>query len=97
MRLLREAAKGAMDRILERCCGVDVGKSTVMRVPSPEGGRQQIIRMFGTTTPELLTLREWLEAHRVTHVAMESTGVYGNRSTACSKEHSMCCWSTPPA
>src|SRR5207253_1174572 len=31
---------------------------------------------FGTTAVELLALRDWLEAHGVTHVAMESTGVY---------------------
>ncbi|MGC2460056.1 MAG: IS110 family transposase [Steroidobacteraceae bacterium] len=29
-----------------------------------------------TTTPELLALREWLSEQRVTHVAMEATGVY---------------------
>jgi transposase len=31
---------------------------------------------FGTTTRELLSLREWLLAEACTHVAMESTGVY---------------------
>jgi len=34
-------------------------------------------RTFGTTTRELLTLLEWVEALQITHVAMESTGVYG--------------------
>jgi transposase len=29
-----------------------------------------------TTTAALLVLRDWLAAHGVTHVAMESTGVY---------------------
>src|SRR5436190_11172813 len=29
-----------------------------------------------TTAAEILALRDWLEAHGVTHVAMESTGVY---------------------
>jgi transposase len=28
------------------------------------------------TTPTLLALRDWLQAQRVTHVALESTGVY---------------------
>jgi hypothetical protein len=45
-------------------------------VPGPNGKRQQEVRTFGTTAAELLTLRDWLEAHGVTHVAMESTGVY---------------------
>jgi transposase len=31
---------------------------------------------FGTTTRELLTLRDWLLSQGCTHVAMESTGVY---------------------
>jgi transposase len=39
----------------------------------PEG---QYVQTFGTTAAALLALRDWLEAHRVTHVAMESTGVY---------------------
>src|SRR5205814_570171 len=33
-------------------------------------------RTFGTTTPELLALSDWLTAHGCTHVAMESSGVY---------------------
>jgi transposase len=32
--------------------------------------------MFGTMTEDLLALRDWLAAHGVTQVAMESTGVY---------------------
>jgi transposase len=34
------------------------------------------IRTFGTTTRELVGLREWLQSEGCTHVAMESTGVY---------------------
>ena len=30
---------------------------------------------FGSVTSDLLTLHDWLIAHRVTHVAIESTGV----------------------
>jgi transposase len=33
-------------------------------------------RTFGTSTPELLALSDWLTAHGCTHVAMESSGVY---------------------
>jgi hypothetical protein len=33
-------------------------------------------RTFGTTASDVLALRDWLGAHGVTHVAMESTGVY---------------------
>ena len=34
------------------------------------------VRSFGATTPDLLVLRDWLVSLGVTHVAMESTGVY---------------------
>jgi transposase len=33
-------------------------------------------RTFRTVTRELLELREWLRAEQVTHVGMESTGIY---------------------
>jgi transposase len=68
-----------MEQLIERCCGLDVHRDTVascVRVLGPNGKRQQEVRTFGTTTAELLALRDWLEAHGVTHVAMESTGVY---------------------
>jgi len=68
-----------MDRMIERACGLDVHKATItacVRVAGSEGERRQEVRTFGTTTSELLALRDWLEAHEVTHVAMESTGVY---------------------
>ncbi len=68
-----------MERVIERGCGLDVHKKTVaacVRVPGPQGAREQHVRTFGTTTAELLALRDWLEAYGVTHVAMESTGVY---------------------
>jgi transposase len=68
-----------MERVIERCCGLDVHKKTVaacVRVPGPRGQRHQEIQTFGTTAAELLALREWLEHHGVTHVALESTGVY---------------------
>lgn len=68
-----------MDVILERCAGLDVHQATVsvtVRVPGPPGQRTEICQTFGTTTPDLLTLRDWLGAHGVTHVALESTGVY---------------------
>ncbi len=68
-----------MDTVIERCAGLDVHKDTVaacVRVPGPDGRRDQVVQTFGTTTTELLTLRDWLAAHGVTVVGMESTGVY---------------------
>jgi transposase len=68
-----------MERVLERCGGLDVHKKTVAAcivIPGKRGRRQQEVRTFGTTARELLALRDWLEANGVTHVAMESTGIY---------------------
>lgn len=68
-----------MDRVLERCCGLDVHKETVtacLIVPGASGERTETIRTFGTMTADLLELRDWLAAQKCTHVAMESTGVF---------------------
>lgn len=68
-----------MDMVVERCCGLDVHKDTVVacvRTPGEGGKRRQQVRTFGTTTAQLLALRDWLLAERVTLVGMESTGVY---------------------
>ena len=40
------------------------------------GAANHIWREFATTVQGLIALRDWLAAHRVTHVAMEATGVY---------------------
>jgi transposase len=60
------------------CCGIDVHKAQLTACVRMlrEGKLIELIETFGTTTPDLLALRDWLTAHGVTHVAMESTGVY---------------------
>jgi transposase len=68
-----------MDLVVERCAGLDVHKDTVVacvRVPGAGRRREESIVTFGTTTVQLLALRDWLVAMGVTLVGMESTGVY---------------------
>jgi transposase len=68
-----------MDVLYERCCGLDIHKKTVvvcLIMPGPDGKPVKEVRQFGTMTDDLLQLADWLGAHEVTHVAMESTGVY---------------------
>lgn len=68
-----------MELVHERCCGLDVHKKSVvacLRLPTGDGRIDKQRRTFGTTTPQLLQLLDWLEAHGCTHVAMESTGSY---------------------
>jgi len=67
-----------METIFERVAGLDVHKAQVtacVRLPAP-GGREEHLAEFSTTVRGLIALRDWLEAHRVTHVAMEAAGVY---------------------
>lgn len=69
-----------MELVYARCAGLDVHKKTVVaQVRVPDRGRnerQAVTKTFATTTRGLQELAEWLRAYGVTHVAMESTGVY---------------------
>jgi transposase len=65
--------------ILHTCCaGLDVHKETVVACLRRlvEGKLRQEVRTFRTETNQLLALADWLAEEGVTHVAMESTGVY---------------------
>lgn len=64
-----------MDVIIERGCGLDVHKETVVACIDGGGIRKEI-RTYSTFTNELLQLKEWLKGKGITHVAMESTGIY---------------------
>ncbi len=68
-----------MEVILRCCAGLDVHKESVeacVRLMSAGGKVEHEIRHWGTTTRELVAMAEWLGSMGVTHVAMESTGVY---------------------
>jgi transposase len=68
-----------LEELIERCAGIDVGQAELVvcaRVPDRSGKRHRLIERYGTTTPDLLALSDWLAGLGVTHVAMESTGVY---------------------
>lgn len=68
-----------METLYQHCCGLDVHKRTVVAcvvTPGPDGRPMKAIRTFGTMTPALLALDAWLTQHGVTHIALESTGVY---------------------
>jgi transposase len=68
-----------MQTLVERGCGMDVHQATVVAcllIVLNNGKVRKQVRTFGTTTRELMGLREWLLSEGCTHVAMESTGVY---------------------
>lgn len=68
-----------MQILYSRCCGIDVHKASVTACvlvysgsPEPEVRKKE----FSTHFKALGNLRLWLFAQKVTHVALESTGVY---------------------
>ena len=68
-----------MDAIYPCVAGLDVHKQTVVacvRRLDSRGRVSKQVKTFGTMTRDLLELGDWLSRQGVTHVAMESTGVY---------------------
>jgi transposase len=68
-----------METIYPCCAGLDIHKATVVacaRRIDPTGRVHETVRTFGTMTAALLALSDWLAEVGVTHVAMESTGVF---------------------
>jgi len=63
-----------MDVVNPRCCGLDVHKKTVVACVLTPGKKET--RTFSSMTSGLEELRGWLTENSVTHVAMESTGVF---------------------
>jgi len=68
-----------MKVLVERGCGLDVGQALIVACVLVGGHGvvpQKYLRNFGASTRELLALRDWLASLGISHVAMESTGVY---------------------
>jgi transposase len=63
------------EQMVSRGCGLDVHKETVVATIKGEG-LQETTRTFQTFTSSLKDLQGWLKSAGVTHVAMESTGIY---------------------
>ena len=63
------------DQLIARGCGIDVHKNLIVATVKGEG-LQEETRSYDGFTGSLEQLRDWLKENRVTHVAMESTGVY---------------------
>jgi transposase len=62
-----------------RCAGLDIHKRQITAcrlTPGTAGEPQRDLRTFGTMTRDLLALADWLTQGGVTHVVLESTGVY---------------------
>lgn len=62
-------------QVLSRGCGMDIHKKVVVVTVQGEGIHKET-RSYDTFTRSLTQLREWLVSLGITHVAMESTGIY---------------------
>ena len=74
-----------METLHRRCAGLDVHQKEIVacrRIVAGRKVRSELAR-FATTTQGLLALSAWLAEARITHVAMEATGVTGSRSGTC--------------
>lgn len=68
-------AEGSLSMIRDNAAGVDLGSKEHYVACPPRNGEANV-KVFGTSTPELEALVDWLRAEGVGSVAMESTGVY---------------------
>ena len=63
------------EQLASKCCGLDVHKKEIVATVDGEGLPKET-RTFSSTTRSLTELKDWLLELGVSHVAMESTGVY---------------------
>ena len=63
------------EQVVERGCGMDVHKDLIVATILGKGIKMQT-KSFNAFTSSLIKLKEWLLKNGITHVAMESTGVY---------------------
>jgi transposase len=69
-------AKPGLRVIRENVAGIDLGsRQHWVCCPGREGQDSQV-KVFGSTTPELKKLWQWLDAEGIGSVAMEATGIY---------------------
>ena len=84
-----------MEVVYGYCCGLDIHKKAVVAcvvVPGPGKQPHKEIRTFNTMSADLLELADWLTLQHVTHVALESTGVYWKPAWNVLEGRSACCW-----
>lgn len=69
----------AMEVLLPNCAGMDVHQETIVVCALNTDALDNVqseVRTFGTLTKNLFELLKWLESKSITHIAMESTGIY---------------------
>jgi transposase len=63
------------EQLIDRGCGLDVHKAVLVATIRGTGIKEET-RSFDAFTASIEQMRDWLKQNGITHVAMESTGVY---------------------
>jgi len=63
------------EQVIERGCGIDVHKKVLVATIRGSGIKEET-RSFDSFTSSIELMRDWLLENKITHIAMESTGVY---------------------
>jgi transposase len=63
------------EQVIEKGCGLDVHKEIVVAAVRGKGVKIET-KTYSTFTSSLKEMKEWLKSLGITHIAMESTGVY---------------------
>ncbi|MEM7534331.1 MAG: IS110 family transposase [Chloroflexota bacterium] len=64
-----------LSQINPNAAGLDIGSQETYACV-PEGRSEESVRSFGTCTPDINEMRDWLLECDITTVALESTGIY---------------------
>ena len=71
----REKEQITFEQVFDRGCGLDVHMKVLVATIRGKGIKEET-RTFSSFTESIEELRDWLKANQITHIAMESTGVY---------------------
>lgn len=63
------------EQVIERGCGIDIHKQVLVATIRGTGIKEET-RSYDGFTESIEKMRDWLKENQITHVAMESTGVY---------------------
>lgn len=63
------------EQVVERGCGIDVHKNVIVATIKGKG-LKETTKTFSGFTESIEEMRDWLKKEKITHAAMESTGVY---------------------
>ncbi len=70
-----DSKKVEFEQVIERGCGIDVHKSLLVATVKGTGLKEET-REYGSFTEDIESMSVWLKDCKITHIAMESTGVY---------------------